>query len=511
MNEENKTIVNVYGEGLRADIFRAALNDNTSFGVYINLDDLTNKEIAQSIKEEYIIVSDLSERNFLVECGFNPIKVVIFYDRRIKTKQASQIIKQNRKILNLNYWIEKCITYQIERRRGQSQKAVVREINEDARFIEKYHSNKRIVFFGFNEHTGRYLEKLDLKQVWGIIPYEKDKIDSAFAHLIKKINDLLFEDFSDIFFYFMNKNEKRISEGLVVEMGGIQEQLFYCGRKKNIYAGTKVLNMVDPIVGFCRKDSDTPGFVIFGSENIGKNNTYKIVTLGGSTSDPLLENVRSWSEFLYRMLTDVCNIPIVIYAGGVSSYSAAQETLKLIKDGLVLKPNLVISYSGVNDSCDDFDVKHHRFIRTYMPEIFSTVLQTSIKNPFSENAIVKDVMLGVEDKSSNAEFWFKCEKIMASVCKGFGITFHGILQAVYPKYWISNDMKDDGMIRRAQFFEEAKELIHCEQNAELYDFTEIMRGKEEVFYDYCHVYEKGNKIIAKEVLSIIIEDIRRAN
>lgn len=508
--DDNQITVNVYGEGIRADIFRYAIRGDIRYGVNINLDNIVDEEFKASVKEEYVIVSDVSEKIFLTKQGFNPDKIIIFFDRRIKTKQAKDIITFNRRFLKSRYWISKCLSYQIERRKGQTEKSLINRIKEDVFFLKKYHKDKKIVFWGYNKYTIYYISLLNSERIWGIIPYEKENIGlevDVDKGKIKSIEDLIYEDLDSLYFYFMDKNEKRKSEGQIVELGGYQRNLFYLGRKRNVYAGTKVLNLVDPIVGFARKDGNTPGFVVFGEENIGKENAYKIVTLGGSTSDPLLENLRSWSEFLYQMLIKTYDIPIIIYAGGVSSYTVAQETIKLIKDAIVLNPDLVISYSGVNDSCDDFNLPLHPFVRTYMPRIYEKAINASIRNEFSENALVTGLMLGVEDNCSNAYFWYKCEKIMSAVCGEFNIAFHGMLQAVYPRYWISNDMKGDGMKKRDDFFEEAKKLISDNSQPNIHDFTEIMKGNEDVFYDYCHVYEKGNRIIAKEILPFVMEEI----
>ena len=45
----------------------------------------------------------------------------------------------------------------------------------------------------------------------------------------------------------------------------------------------------------------------------------------------------------------------------------------------------------------------------------------------------------------------------------------------------------------------------------LHDFRNIFGGSEEVFYDGCHVYEKGNKIIAQKMLPYVLDAIKAKN
>jgi hypothetical protein len=72
-----------------------------------------------------------------------------------------------------------------------------------------------------------------------------------------------------------------------------------------------------------------------------------ILTLGGSTTDGIRRG-HSWPEELSKLMTADGNSGTVVN-GGTGGYSSNQELLKLIRDGLEFKPDIVISYSGIND------------------------------------------------------------------------------------------------------------------------------------------------------------------
>lgn len=86
-------------------------------------------------------------------------------------------------------------------------------------------------------------------------------------------------------------------------------------------------------------------YKVYGEE--GKEKTVKVMVLGNSCSSELfyLEN---WVSKLYYKLVSL-GIGITIYNGAHSGDDISQEHLELLWKGNILKPNIVISMSGVND------------------------------------------------------------------------------------------------------------------------------------------------------------------
>ncbi len=295
----------------------------------------------------------------------------------------------------------------------------------------------------------------------------------------------------------------RRQQGELIELGVSDSQIFWGGRSRTGFVvGGGLQDAFDPILGYTRDES---GFTIFS--NSDDENVFKIATLGGSTSDPKLENIKSWSEILYEKLSKM-GIKVKVYAGGLSGYTAAQECLKVIKDVLVISPNVVISYSGVNDIIGAGDVYNHYFLRYYHPKLVNKMLKKGyIKNEISGNAPIKRLDLGLYDPSDKAEFWIKCERIMHSVCEEFSIDFHCCLQAIL--YEDLEELNQAEYEHYINLYEKCKAYINTNKSNWFHDFTGIFYGNEKVFFDKCHVIEKGNRIIAQNMMPFVLESYNK--
>ena len=92
----------------------------------------------------------------------------------------------------------------------------------------------------------------------------------------------------------------------------------------------------------------TEGFAVYSKKVPAELDHPIVLTLGGSTTDA----VRSKNT---QLAGGVCRsywqkgISATVVNGGTGGYSTNQELLKLVRDGLEFKPDIVISYSGVND------------------------------------------------------------------------------------------------------------------------------------------------------------------
>jgi lysophospholipase L1-like esterase len=117
---------------------------------------------------------------------------------------------------------------------------------------------------------------------------------------------------------------------------------------------------VDPLLGWAHGPSALaarareigtswiPGFTIRRHVVPGVR-PFVIVLMGGSTTDDMIDYTTNWPAPLFKKLA-AAGASVVMYNGGTMGYCTQQEVLKLIRDGLRLAPDLVISYSGVNDT-----------------------------------------------------------------------------------------------------------------------------------------------------------------
>ena len=126
------------------------------------------------------------------------------------------------------------------------------------------------------------------------------------------------------------------------------------------------------------------GFVVYGDRT--DSSAIRIFALGGSTTDPIFSlggpstgpgYEECWPKILQDLLNDV-GIPAVVFNGGVAGYSSNQELLKLVRDVLPLKPDIVLSLSGINDLGFVHSVERHPMVHPHLDKTLRTITQPSV-------------------------------------------------------------------------------------------------------------------------------------
>ena len=366
-------------------------------------------------------------------------------------------------------------------------------------------TDKKIVLVG-NDAEAKIIEKRikNKANYWGKVRFSEE-FDGH------DINELLYEDIEEFIVVITEETLLRRYEGYFHNIGISQEQI-YSIRTHGV-AGK--LDVYDVLVGYTKEsENGLPGYTIFGENNDSSDSSidnmkpekFVVLTLGGSTTDPSTGNLTSWSEFLYRDLVKLFpNVQVV--CGGVNSHVVSQELIRLIRDGYLFKPDMVISYSAVNDFSDRYHDEINPFILNYQKRIVKTALNKKIMNgnDILQRGVLTKYSLGVpsENPISPAKHWIHCEKVMKSVADGYGADFIGILQ---PQNFECTEFE---AVRRNKHYPEAIDLVAAEDQEWLLDFTKIFDGEENIFYDFCHVYEKGNKILEKKILPYVMKSMKR--
>ncbi len=516
------------------DVKRSCLKNDSDFARFFTAVDLD--EIPDDDKASHLFVIETADYiDVLKHYGIDENNMIVLFG-----KKAIKDIFKNLKILSFRHWLAAFFRNYVKERIVKrlvnkfpklipvfEKYDIKRNAKKDIMYLKRFHADKKIVFFGFNEFTEHYLKIIEHEApeiLYGVIldynPDRSYKIDERYKKYVKKIDELFYEQPDSFLFYITDRQAHTKIEGTLVENGFSAVDIFKNGRRKIPQCSTRFINAYDPLLGYARNEDDHPGFAIFENKiSDDENDVFKIAVLGGSTSDPYVENIKSWPETLCEMLKEL-KIPAKIYSGGVSSYTVSQEVIKLIRDCIVIRPDLILSYSGINDipmldnGFGRYDVEAHPYIRDYMPDIFSKLIKHGkIKNTYMSMLPLTDLSLGVQNNKSKADFWIDCEKIMSLVCKGFNIEFHGFFQPVN-KTLLTRDILFlyKNMPRINSFFENVSAFISQEgENLHIHDFTHIFDGHDNVYYDCCHVYEKGNRIIAQKILPFVLNAIENKN
>lgn len=274
------------------------------------------------------------------------------------------------------------------------------------------------------------------------------------------------------------------------------------------------LNMVDPLLTYNREEERWAGIVPFGEED---DQSYKVLVLGNSTSESSLGGMKCWSYYLWKKLSIEMKQNVVVYNGGLSGFNSAQEFLKLSRDGLELKPDMVVSLSGCND-VEGFGttVKGKLFLNSYQKRMWDNITQTPNAVPdslYMRN--MRKLFWGVETEKSDFCLWLENEKRMYALCQGFGIDFIGYLQPLITQggYKMDERMKKlllDAGTKLEEYAKAQKEFVDGVRSSladfpYIRDLTKLFYNMTEMYHDHYHYVETGNQLIANQVAKDIIE------
>ncbi len=247
------------------------------------------------------------------------------------------------------------------------------------------------------------------------------------------------------------------------------------------------------------------GIVVYGKDNA---DDYKIVALGGSTTDGAMYPFRSWPELLHDKL-NMKNL--TIYNCGTAGYTSGHELLRLIRDVLLLKPNMIAVYDGFNDA-GIYD-ERFPFAFDYMRMVFNFVnshMEVPVEyigNNWSE------VCFGIESTRNSFENWLSNIQIMNAIAMQKKIKFYSFFQPMLSSKKGKNEYEKSIVlsvrgirVKRQQSFR--KYMSKATDIPDyIYDLSHIFDGQDDIYMDICHVWEKGNAIIAEEIKKIILPGI----
>ncbi len=370
--------------------------------------------------------------------------------------------------------------------------------------------DKKVFVYGIDENAREafiYLELLDY-EVAGFLKDSTDKCEDLLdGYHVESIEEILYEE---NFYIWVEKKDCQIIFNKLEKLGLKFYKDYGMAGGYTQVSGRKTV--LDINLGYSYKGkSKYPGITVYGDE---KNAIYKIAVTGGSTTDGSLYPFKAWPEILYDLINDRT---IAIYNGGVGGYTSGEELLKLMRDMLLFNPNMVIAYSGINDTSHN---EKYPFKFDYLDEIFNFAfrnLDISTKEYDLRVRNAEEINYGVESGKNRFENWLNNMKSMYALCIGRGITFHAFMQPMFmSKKNYDNREKNmmlsyrEGRYDKGYDFKEFREIMKSEgvnTYTYLHDLSHIFDDISDVYMDAAHVWEKGNKIIAEEIFSRVEKEI----
>lgn len=324
------------------------------------------------------------------------------------------------------------------------------------------------------------------------------------------LEELLYEDNYLILIGGAAENAMRYAQRL--ENLGMHEGKEYTYLEEPEYGGCNLSRnqVFDLNLGYTYiMDKNYSGFQVLGRDN---KSDYKIAVLGGSTTDGGQYQFKSWVDYLYEKCS---GNDVTVFNGGIGGYTSTQELIKLLRDVLNLKPDMIIVYDGVNDA--EANHRHKPYCFPYLERVFTAAGQQSLKLPMD---------ISYWDDRESFDIWYDTIKQMHLLAQGNGILFFSFLQPMlYSKKESSLTLREKSIIRQTtimmhkQYLSDArnyrmlaKERKIEEKNNYMFDLSDLFDDKD-VYIDDCHVIEEGNQMIAdkiwEKVKDCIIESGKR--
>ncbi len=271
-------------------------------------------------------------------------------------------------------------------------------------------------------------------------------------------------------------------------------------------------NVLDVLIGHSYIGKcELPGFSVVSKPDYSKK---RVVLLGGSTTDELLYSFKTWGDFLYDL-----NPELEILNGGVCAYTSSDILIKVMRDVLLLKPDVVIVYDGVNESW----VKENcEFGSAYSTDVYKYVEKCYVRDGIWENVFgggertdERRVFNGLGKPTNAYERWYRHMRIINAVLKEYGIKGYFFLQpwlgtkknlsSIEYMYTLTKRYADQNKTMQKLYhgfyqnkFEQNNDNFFCLSN--IFDDEQ-----DDIYMDIYHVIEKGNKIIADAVYNRVPE------
>lgn len=505
--------VYIFGVGIGKEMVRESLNCGISIMGYIdNNRELRGKNIDNVpvyLPEEVecgdnvvIIISIINSYREvelqLIHKGFHKEQIISFFDPMIFEREEYPSILNRDKACEM---IQK-YTQNAKSQENRRWEAIDSEVKK---LCENYYFGQKIFVVGLNEYSEYFVRELinvNIKCDGALVLGEEGYPENDLLPQ-KVIYELVYEEIDNVKVYVFELEKVTQYSDLLLQMG-VCNTWFLDGKR---WAGIKELNVYDIQLGYTWMINGTPGFVRFADGNNEK--AFRIVALGGSATDPTMSNIRSWPELLYKKFVGM-GVEIEIIAGGIAAYTGVQELVKLLRDVIPMKPDLVISYSGFNDAYSLYHKEQHPFTMWYQSEDFEKMFRSNnCKNMLMNQMPMREVTYGLPNKKSFDERWLDCERMMKAVCREYDIDFYCFLQP-YNKEEHETFLSEYVGSQIQKFYESVlKNELFRNQSDWLIDFTDIFERDRDIFFDSCHVYEKGNRIISEKMMPYILECMQR--
>lgn len=277
---------------------------------------------------------------------------------------------------------------------------------------------------------------------------------------------------------------------------------------------------LDPNLGYNLKES----YIVIPSQQDESDRSIHIGIIGGSTSDLTSYAEKTWCEYLLDIANEQ-NIKLTLYNGALRGYTISQELMKFVRDMSHLKLDILLSYSGTNDGMLPLSIYDNPSISAYQKTIFERLVnakQVASSGRSNLRSIIPEANSnqvswgrGIVDRADN---WIHKERLIQGMCRELRIKFYAILQPdIKFKQTLSAHEKEiiehfalttDGWYAvHTRILSEISQKMNHEKPDWFVNFLHALDSADDVYFDRCHLLNKGNRIIAEKIFELIKNDM----
>lgn len=331
--------------------------------------------------------------------------------------------------------------------------------------------------------------------------------------VIKKGIDLFYEDKEDVFVFVALLTGHADAYKQLSDMGfkygsAFGSDFYICA----LSGGFDDIDVLDNLLGINRFYGETLGFKVYGNP---EDADLKVMIFGGSTTDPTVGWNVTWPEVLYNMISK--EKKVCVYNGAIIGNIAIQMFQKFLRDGLEKKPDIVITFDGLNDTrqicCDG----EYPFLQKYQRRLFDHIQSRPGFAPdtLGVRGINRMVYGTPSEDVSDAERYICVHRWFNAICQEYEIQYYGFFQPVFET---GNVLLDEREKALRAFIDDNDSAVSCRKDFTnsvlsqikrlnyMHDLSDIFDNKYHMYYDFYHSTDEGHKVIAQNVYDRIFAE-----
>lgn len=376
----------------------------------------------------------------------------------------------------------------------------------DIAALQRMCKNKKAVVFGTGQIAADYGEILPIMGICSplYLNVSGEIVDKRIADEKILLEDEAIAKKEDIYILLTDTRGNNKQTRYLLERGFayLKEFNFISGAR--FQTALSKASPLDPNVGHSTLANNEYGCRLLG---INRLQDIKVAINGASLVDETCFNWKIWPELLYEELA-AQNKPVTFMLCSSYGHITSQCLLKLIRDILPLKPDIVIDYCPLDNDCLYGEWMTAPFVIGYQNKILSYV-RGQIKDRF-ENKLVENVNLGYIKKQRTAEVILENIHMSKVLCDSKGIRYICVLppSIITQQACALEDVELQWILakRKRAFLkihEEIEEKMPEEVRKCIVDARTWIDGYDGMFYDQFHMKEDGNRIIADRMMKVL--------